>query len=106
MPFSSLSGFITPNESFYVRCHFPIPEISAESWSLKIEGEVETPFAVTYDDLGAMPSQTITATRECGGNNRIFLEPKPKGVQRGLGTLGNANWTGVLLSTVLDRVKV
>jgi len=29
MPFETLDGFITPNESFYVRCHFPIPEIKA-----------------------------------------------------------------------------
>jgi DMSO/TMAO reductase YedYZ molybdopterin-dependent catalytic subunit len=106
MPFSSLDGFITPNELFYVRCHFPIPEISAETWSLKIEGEVDAPCELTYDDLRAMTSQTITATLECAGNNRIFLEPKAKGVQWGLGAVGNASWTGVLLSTVLDRAKV
>jgi DMSO/TMAO reductase YedYZ molybdopterin-dependent catalytic subunit len=53
-----------------------------------------------------MPSQTIAATLECAGNNRIFLEPKAKGVQWGLGAVGNANWTGVLLSTLLDRAKV
>jgi DMSO/TMAO reductase YedYZ molybdopterin-dependent catalytic subunit len=106
MPFSSLDGFITPNESFYVRCHFPIPEISAENWSLKIEGEVGSPCELTYDDLRAMPSKTIAATLECAGNNRIFLEPKAKGVQWELGAVGNASWTGVLLSTVLDCAKV
>jgi len=106
MPFSSLDGFITPNESFYVRCHFPIPEISTDNWSLKIEGEVEAPCELSYDDLRAMPSQTIAATLECAGNNRIFLEPKAKGVQWGLGAVGNASWTGVLLSNVLDCAKV
>jgi len=106
MPFSSLDGFITPNESFYVRCHFPIPEISAENWSLEIEGEVEAPFELSYDELLAMETRTIAATLECAGNNRIFLEPKAKGVQWELGAVGNASWTGVLLSTVLDRAKV
>ena len=106
MPFSRLDGFITPNESFYVRCHFPIPEIAEADWSLKIEGEVDAPFELSYDDLRAMPSQTIAATLECAGNNRIFLEPKAKGVQWGLGAVGNATWTGVLLSTVLDRAKL
>src|SRR4051795_11040224 len=62
MPFSSLDGFITPNESFYVRCHFPIPEISPEKWRLKIEGEVEAPFELSYDDLRAMETRTIAAT--------------------------------------------
>jgi DMSO/TMAO reductase YedYZ molybdopterin-dependent catalytic subunit len=106
MPFSSLSGFITPNESFYVRCHFPIPEISAESWSLKIEGEVEAPFELTYDELLGMESRTIAATLECAGNNRIFLEPKAKGVQWGLGAVGNASWTGVPLSALLERARL
>jgi DMSO/TMAO reductase YedYZ molybdopterin-dependent catalytic subunit len=106
MPFSSLDGFITPNESFYVRCHFPIPEISAETWRLKIEGEVEAPFELRYDELLGMETRTIAATLECAGNNRIFLEPKAKGVQWGLGAVGNATWTGVLLSALLDRAKV
>jgi len=103
MPFSSLSGFITPNESFYVRCHFPIPEISARNWSLKVEGEVDAPFELTYDELLGMESRTIAATLECAGNNRIFLEQKVKGVQWGLGAVGNASWTGVPLSAVLER---
>ena len=106
MPFSSLDGFITPNESFYVRCHFPIPEISAENWSLKIEGEVDAPFELSYDELLGMESRTIAATLECAGNNRIFLEPKVKGVQWGLGAVGNASWTGVPLSALLDRAKI
>jgi len=106
MPFSSLSGFITPNESFYVRCHFPIPEISAENWRLKIEGEVEAPFELTYGELLGMESRTIAATLECAGNNRIFLEPKAKGVQWGLGAVGNASWRGVPLSALLERAKL
>jgi DMSO/TMAO reductase YedYZ molybdopterin-dependent catalytic subunit len=106
MPFSSLSGYTTPNESFYVRCHFPVPEISARDWRLKIEGEVEAPFELNYEDLLGMESRTIAATLECAGNNRIFLEPKVKGVQWGLGAVGNASWTGVALSALLDRAKV
>lgn len=106
MPFSTLSGFITPTESFYVRCHFPIPEIAAEDWRLKIEGDIDAPFELTYDELRAMESRTIAATLECAGNNRIFLEPKVKGVQWGLGAVGNASWTGVPLSAVLERAKI
>ena len=106
MPFSTLSSFTTPNESFYVRCHFPIPEIAVADWRLKVEGEVEAPFELDYDTLRAMESRTIAATLECAGNNRLFLEPKVKGVQWGLGAVGNASWTGVALSAVLDRAKV
>src|SRR5438045_758526 len=103
MPFSSLDGFITPNESFYVRCHFPIPEILEENWRLKIEGAVEAPFELNYEELRGMESRTIAATLECAGNNRIFLEPKVKGVQWGLGAVGNASWTGVPLAALIQR---
>jgi DMSO/TMAO reductase YedYZ molybdopterin-dependent catalytic subunit len=105
MPFSSLDGFITPNESFYVRCHFPVPEISTSEWRLKIEGNVEVPYELSYDELCGMESRTIAATLECAGNNRIFLEPKVKGVQWALGAVGNATWTGVPLSAVLQRAR-
>src|SRR5450432_1170001 len=106
MPFSTLSGFTTPNESFYVRCHFPIPEIAASDWCLRIEGDVEAPFELDYEELLRMESRTLAATLECAGNNRNFLEQKVKGVQWGLGAVGNASWTGVLLSAILDRARV
>jgi DMSO/TMAO reductase YedYZ molybdopterin-dependent catalytic subunit len=73
---------------------------------LKIEGEVEAPFELSYDDIRGLESRTIAATLECAGNNRIFLEAKAKGVQWGLGAVGNANWTGVPLSAILEGAKV
>jgi len=45
-------------------------------------------------------------TLECAGNNRNFLEPKVKGVQWGLGAVSTAEWTGVVLSMLLDRAIV
>ena len=94
MPFEMLDGFITPTESFYVRTHFPIPKIDKNKWRLRVEGEVEKPFAIDYDELLKIESRTIPVTLECAGNNRIFLEPKVKGVQWGFGAVGNAEWTG------------
>jgi len=106
MPFAQLDQFITPNEQFYVRCHFPVPEIDAAAWRLKIEGAVATAAELTLADLLKMPSQTITATMECAGNGRSFLRPKVKGVEWDLGAVGNAEWTGVLLRDVLERAGV
>ena len=106
MPFSSLREFITPNEQFYVRGHFPIPEVDAQSWRLKVEGAVASPFELTYNELREMPTETTTATLECAGNGRSFLQPKMKGVAWGLGAVGNAEWTGVLLREVLQRAAV
>ena len=106
MPFSALEGFVTPNERFYIRCHFPIPKINERDWRLKIEGKVTRPFEVTMDDLRQMPAHTVTATLECAGNSRVFLVPKVKGVQWELGAVGNAEWTGVRLRDLLQRAEV
>src|SRR5438046_5512563 len=103
MPFSSLDQFITPTESFYVRTQFPMPAIDKDAWWLRVEGEVEKPFAINYEELLKLESLTIPVTLECAGNNRNFLEPKVKGVQWGLGEVGTAEWTGVPLSILLDR---
>jgi DMSO/TMAO reductase YedYZ molybdopterin-dependent catalytic subunit len=105
MPFESVDGFITPNELFYVRCHFPVPRILKSEWRLKIEGEVEKHVDLGYDELRKMKSRTIATTLECAGNCRNFLEPKVKGVPWGLGAVGNASWTGVPLSEVLNCAK-
>jgi DMSO/TMAO reductase YedYZ molybdopterin-dependent catalytic subunit len=106
MPFENLDGFITPTKSFYVRTHFPIPKIDKNKWRLRIEGEVERPFEIVYDELIKLESRKIPVTLECAGNNRNLLEPKVKGVQWGLGAVGNAEWTGVLLSILLERAGV
>lgn len=106
MPFAELRDFVTPNESFYVRCHFPIPEISVANWSLRIEGEVEKPCALTYEELKEFPQHTLTATVECAGNGRSWLEPKAKGVQWDLGAVGNAKWSGVWLRDVMQRAGI
>jgi DMSO/TMAO reductase YedYZ molybdopterin-dependent catalytic subunit len=106
MPFEKLDGFITRTEQFYVRTHFPIPKIDKKNWRLGVEGEVEEPFDLRYDELLKLESRTIPATLECAGNSRNFLEPKVKGVPWGLGAVGTAEWTGVPLSILLDRAGV
>jgi DMSO/TMAO reductase YedYZ molybdopterin-dependent catalytic subunit len=103
MPFSSLDSFLTRTKSFYVRTHFPIPAIDRGAWWLHVEGEVEKTFAINYEQLMTFESVTAPVTLECAGNNRSFLEPKVKGVQWGLGAVSTAEWTGVRLSTLLDR---
>ncbi|MGI8890846.1 MAG: sulfite oxidase [Chthoniobacterales bacterium] len=106
MPFGALAGWTTPNEQFYIRSHFPVPQIDRASWRLRIEGAVESPLELSYEDLCGLPSTTIPATLECAGNGRVFLVPKVKGTQWELGAVGNAQWTGVSLGEVLRRAGV
>ncbi|MFN3653482.1 MAG: sulfite oxidase [Armatimonadota bacterium] len=105
-PFSTLRSFITPNEQFYIRNHFSQPSLDAREWRLRVEGAVERPFELTYEELLRLPSRSHTMLLECAGNNRSFLQPPVRGVQWQLGSVGNAEWTGVPLAALLERARV
>ena len=105
-PFATLDSFLTPTEQFFVRSHFPVPELDAKSWRLKVEGAVRQPFEIDYDELREMPSHTLTALLECAGNGRVFLKPPQIGLRWELGGVSNAEWVGVRLSDVLERAGV
>jgi DMSO/TMAO reductase YedYZ molybdopterin-dependent catalytic subunit len=102
MPFDQLGDFITPAELFYVRSHFPTPEIDPIAYRLSIGGAVRSELRLSYTDIRAMPARTCIATLECAGNGRVFLVPPAPGAQWELGAVGNAEWTGVPLSLLLE----
>src|SRR5205085_5187370 len=102
-PFDRLDSYLTPTELFYIRSHFPIPTLDRASYSLRIDGAVRSPFALSYDELRSMPSETRVATLECAGNSRVFLVPQVQGAQWELGAVSNAEWTGVPLRALLER---
>jgi len=102
-PLSELKGPIVPNEQFYVRSHFATPTVDDNTWRLKVEGAVERPLELSYEELTKLPSRTMTATLECAGNGRVFLTPPAGGVQWSQGAVGNAEWGGIPLATVLDK---
>ena len=47
----SLNSRITPNELFFVRNHFDVPEIDAESWRLSIKGLVSKPYELALEQF-------------------------------------------------------
>jgi DMSO/TMAO reductase YedYZ molybdopterin-dependent catalytic subunit len=102
-PFSELQELLTPTEKFYVRDHFPQPNLSRDNWRLRVEGAVSRAVEFRYDEILAMPARTVIVTLECAGNGRSFLTPPAHGVQWDLGGVGTAEWTGVPLATVLRK---
>jgi len=83
---------ITPVDQFFVENHDGIPAISGD-WQLTVDGAVATPLSLTLDDLMSYPAVTQMATLECMGNPFTPLI-----------LVGNANWTGVPLHTILEAV--
>ncbi len=105
-PFSSLNGFKTPTELFYVRNHYSQPKIDPKAYRLDVVGAVKRRLSLTLDQVRRMASRTQAITLECAGNGRAFLSPKTKGVQWELGAVSTAEWTGVPLAAILDEAGV
>lgn len=105
-PLSELKDAIVPNEQFFVRSHFAVPDVDVKAWRLKVDGAVEKPFELGYEELTALPTRTLTATLECAGNGRVHLTPAVPGLQWGQGAVGNAEWAGVPLAALLEKAGV
>lgn len=106
-----LTGFLTPNELFFVRNHAPTPRVDVDTYRLRVEGDaVREPVELTYDQLVGLPSATTVSYLECAGNWRNFfaeLVGRPaSGGQWGRGGVGCASWSGVQLGHVLDLAGV
>ena len=96
-------SFLTDTRQFFVRNHFDVPSLDASTWRLEITGSVSRAFSIGLDELKRLPSETRTVTLECAGNHRVWLVPKAKGLLWGEGAVGNAEWRGVPLRTLLER---
>lgn len=105
-PFASLSDLLIPTELFFVRNHFPSPDLDARDWRLRVDGAVARPLELDLDSIKAMRSTTLTAVVECAGNGRVYYVPPKEGLQWQNGAVGNAAWTGVLLSEILEMAGV
>lgn len=105
-PLEKVRSWVTPNRLFFVRNHFPPPNIDLAAWRLRLEGCVESPREWSWDDLAAMPARSVFATVECAGNGRSFLEPRAAGVQWGAGAIGHAEWSGVPLAHLLREAGI
>ncbi|MEP6649156.1 MAG: molybdopterin-dependent oxidoreductase [Lapillicoccus sp.] len=90
-----ISPFRTPTASFYrVDTNLTVPRVRVGAWSLEVDGDVEKPFMITYDELLVMPMVERDITLTCVSN------------EVGGGYVGAARWLGVRLTDVLDRAGV
>jgi DMSO/TMAO reductase YedYZ molybdopterin-dependent catalytic subunit len=107
-PLARLTGAITPNDLFHILTIMadPLPDIAPADWRLSVAGQVESPLTLTYDQLRALPAQTVTAVLECAGNSRNSASPPLPRSFLNNGYVGNARWRGAPLRLVLERAGV
>ncbi len=91
----TLSKLVTPNDEFYVVSkNFFDPEVDVDGWVLEVDGLVEEPMGMTYDDLRALPSVEEFITLECISN------------EVGGDLISNAKWKGVRLRDLLETARL
>ncbi|MGH9044233.1 MAG: molybdopterin-dependent oxidoreductase [Acidimicrobiales bacterium] len=90
-----LAPFVTPNAQFYrVDTAIILPEINPNNWHLVIHGMVDKEIDLSFDDLLRMPLTEHYITLTCVSN--------PVGGPY----IGNADWLGASLATVLRRAGI
>jgi len=104
-PLQDSVGVITPSSLHYyatTRGSF-LPDIDPREHTLMIHGLVDRPLTFSMADLKRFPSVTRLHFIECAGNRST---PRAKTVQESHGMTSCAEWTGVLLSTLLKEAGV
>jgi len=101
-------GVFTPNDRFFVRWHWAVipTDVNVDTFRIKIHGAVNKELSLSLKELQKLPQIEYAAVNQCSGNSRGFFAPRVAGGEWANGAMGNALWTGVRLSDVLDRAGV
>lgn len=84
---SLIDDVAVPNELFFIREHFPQPDVlSAAAWKLSVAGR-----DYSFEDVMAKPGKTLPATLECAEN------------ATGGGLVSHAEWRGVPMASLLPE---
>jgi DMSO/TMAO reductase YedYZ molybdopterin-dependent catalytic subunit len=90
-----LSPYLTPNDEFFrIDTALRVPQVDPTTWRLRIDGLVDDPLELTYDELLALPQEEHVITLACVSN------------EVGGDLIGNARWQGVRLDALLERAGV
>jgi DMSO/TMAO reductase YedYZ molybdopterin-dependent catalytic subunit len=91
---NGLSPVVTPNAGFYrIDTALQVPSIDPAEWTLRVFGEVEEEFELTFDELLELPMQESVVTLACVSN------------EVGGDLIGNAVWLGYPLRELLARAR-
>ena len=89
-----ISPYITPNKDFYrIDTALRVPTIEPAEWSLTLDGLVENPYELSYEEILEMDLTKKDVTLTCVSN------------EIGGPLVGNAVWTGIPLSEIISKSK-
>ncbi len=106
-PLGDQLGTITPSGLFFTRCHAGVPALDPRTHALLVSGLVARPLEFSMADIMRFPSVARTHFIECAGNtSNEWQLARASSVSETHGLVSCAEWTGVPLRTILDRVGV
>ncbi len=92
---TGVAPIVVGNATFYrIDTALVVPTVDPEDWTLTVKGMVDNELTLTYDELTSLPLVERYATLACVSN------------EVGDRLVGNALWTGVLLTDLLDMAGV
>jgi DMSO/TMAO reductase YedYZ molybdopterin-dependent catalytic subunit len=86
---------VTPNDRFFVRTAFPSTLQTTDSWRIRVGGLAQTPVDLDLRDLERQAAPGGRSLMECSGNAD----------QTNYGLMSVADWDGVPLAAILDRMR-
>ena len=93
LPPHQMRDRLTRTQDVFVQCHLGVPRIERDQWSLTIDGMVERPRTLRFDDLARYPTTEVTSAHQCCGSPLAPFEPTRR--------VCNVRWDGVRLADVL-----
>ena len=87
---------VTPNDKFFIRTRKPRLLDTSRPWKIAVGGLVRSPSEIALDDLLPLVEPRGVHVLECSGNSR----------SRSFGLLSAAAWSGVPVTTLLERIEI
>jgi DMSO/TMAO reductase YedYZ molybdopterin-dependent catalytic subunit len=84
---------LTRTRDVIVLCHLGVPRLERDQWSLSIDGMVECPRTLRFNDLTRYPKAEVASIHECCGSPFAPFAPMRR--------ICNVRWGGVRLADVL-----
>lgn len=89
---------LTHEDDLFQTIHMGPITVDKHKWKLVVDGLVDRPFSITWDQLMQFPKESITAFHECYGSP---IKPPVENLWR----IGNVTWTGVTLKTLIELAQ-
>jgi sulfane dehydrogenase subunit SoxC len=102
-PLQNLHGTITPAALHFERHHAGVPLIDPERHKLVVHGMASRPTTFTVEQLKRLPAVSRVCFLECSGN-LYHNATEQTTAQLIAGMTSQSEWTGVMLSTILNEV--